>query len=195
MGAIQQVFFMYKTTGDVTAPTVPSSITESHRTTTSYRVNWGASTDADSGMDSYELFRDGTLFETIAFPTLLFNVTGEAAGTNKLYKVRAKDVAGNVSAFTAEVQMGTLCIAPTLVFVEMGEITILNHSWDSVTGDASYNLYWLPQGGTVTAIIGAVSSNYTNVLTPGYTYDFYVVAINAQGFASADSNIVSTFVD
>ena len=195
MGAIQQVLFMYKTTGDVTAPTVPSSITESHRTTTSYRVNWGASTDADSGMASYELFRDGTLYQTIAFPTLLFNVTGEAAGTNKLYKVRAKDVAGNVSAFTAEVQMGTLCIAPTLEVDEVSgdEIT---HTWNSVTGAASYNLYWKPSSpGIYTMVMNATSPITTVVTSLGYTYDFYVEAVNAQGFESAGSNIVSTFVD
>lgn len=90
-------------TGDVTAPSVPTgaSVTVTGTTAT---ARWAASTD-DVGVTEYQVRRTGpgqldiTTFSVTA-PTLTLSNTGLAAGTYA-YEIRARDAAGNSSAFSA----------------------------------------------------------------------------------------------
>ncbi len=80
---------------DNEAPTVPTNITISNQTGTSFRVNWNASTD-DSAVTAYEVFIDGALNGSAANTN--YDVTGLAISTTYSVSVLAKDSANNMSA-------------------------------------------------------------------------------------------------
>lgn len=103
------------TTTDTTAPSVPGTPVASGITTTGAALTWAASTDAGSGVAGYEVYRvNGTTQTLVASPTVATaTLTGLAAGTSYTYVVKAKDVAGNVSAASAAVTFTTDTTVPS----------------------------------------------------------------------------------
>ena len=88
-------------TVDTTAPTVPTGLAAVPATPTSSVLEWSASTDAN-GVAGYDVYRDSAL---VASPgnVLTYTDATVVAGTTHTYAVRARDVAGNVSALTTAV--------------------------------------------------------------------------------------------
>ena len=82
--------------GDTTAPTAPANLAAGTPSTTSIPLTWSASTDAGSGVAGYQVYRGTTLVGSTTSTSL--TVTGLTADTAYSFSVRAKDVAGNVSA-------------------------------------------------------------------------------------------------
>ena len=78
---------------DTTPPTVPGNVQAAATGTTTIRVTWSASTDADSGVGGYEIFRDGGATAVGTVNALLFNDSGLAANSTHSYRVRAFDIA------------------------------------------------------------------------------------------------------
>ncbi len=79
---------------DNTAPTVPSNLTITNETGTSFKVNWNASTD-DSSVTSYDVFFDGTLKGTST--TTTYTAIGLNSNTTYSVSVLARDSANNIS--------------------------------------------------------------------------------------------------
>lgn len=96
-------------TTDRTAPTVPSNLTRSEMKENSFRVSWRASTDAGgSGVAGYEVFLDNVLRDNKLAPTATSYVfTGLIPEKSYTVTIRARDVAGNVTAFTAPFTVST----------------------------------------------------------------------------------------
>jgi gliding motility-associated-like protein len=98
------------TTPDTHAPSVPTGLTASSVTQTSFTLTWTASSD-NVGVTGYEVYRDGTLITTVTIASA--NITGLSASTTYAMTVKAKDAAGNASApssalnVTTEVQITT----------------------------------------------------------------------------------------
>ncbi len=89
-GAVQANFVQ-----DNTAPSVPTSITTSGFTNGGFNINWGASTDAASGVAGYKVYRNSsTLIGTVTSGTSLWI----GRGGYQTYSVLAYDNAGNESA-------------------------------------------------------------------------------------------------
>jgi endo-1,4-beta-xylanase len=91
--------------GDTQAPSVPGTPTAGTVTSTSITINWTASTD-NVGVTGYDIFRapgtsGGTFASVGTSTTNSFTNTGLTAGQTFRYQVRARDAAGNVSAFSA----------------------------------------------------------------------------------------------
>lgn len=80
---------------DTVAPTVPTNLQVASKTPTAVVLTWDASDDVLSGLQRYELDRDGTplLGDTQA----TYSDTGLAPGATYNYRVAARDVAGNLS--------------------------------------------------------------------------------------------------
>jgi endo-1,4-beta-xylanase len=99
---------------DTTPPSVPGTITQSGLTSTSVNLAWGASTDntGGSGLAGYDIFRatgaTGTFASVGTSTTASFAATGLTANTTYRFEVRARDVAGNVSAFNTPITITTL---------------------------------------------------------------------------------------
>ncbi|TLM76662.1 MAG: fibronectin type III domain-containing protein, partial [Actinobacteria bacterium] len=83
---------------DKTAPSVPGVPAYSSLTTNTVVLTWDASTDALSGVARYELY-DGTML-VASGPDCRATLAVEP-GSQHSYTVRAVDVAGNASAFSA----------------------------------------------------------------------------------------------
>ncbi|UJF33920.1 family 14 glycosylhydrolase [Paenibacillus hexagrammi] len=92
------------TNTDTTAPSVPSNVTVSSKTSSSVSLSWTASTDA-VGVTGYEIWRDGTKVGTSTNTS--FTQTGLTASTAYSYSVKAYDAAGNISAASASVSVTT----------------------------------------------------------------------------------------
>ncbi|MEO0573040.1 MAG: fibronectin type III domain-containing protein, partial [Bacteroidota bacterium] len=94
------------TPADTTPPSVPTGLVSTGQTSTTITVDWVASTD-NFGVTSYEVSRDdGTAIDTGSSLTG-FTFVGLTASTAYDFRVRAKDAAGNVSAYTANINVST----------------------------------------------------------------------------------------
>ena len=89
---------------DASAPTVPTNVTISNETGTSFKVSWSASTDNVS-VSSYDVYIDGSLHGSTANTN--YNVSSLKASTSYSVRVLAKDQANNLSAQSAAVTATT----------------------------------------------------------------------------------------
>ncbi len=89
---------------DTQAPTVPTGLRATARTSSSVTLAWTASTD-NKAVTGYDILRGGALVGSTASTT--FTDTGLSASTAYSYTVRAKDAAGNVSAASAALPVTT----------------------------------------------------------------------------------------
>ena len=89
---------------DASAPTVPTNVTISNETGTSFKVSWSASTDNVS-VSSYDVYIDGSLHGSTANTN--YNVSSLTASTSYSVRVLAKDQANNLSAQSTAVAATT----------------------------------------------------------------------------------------
>jgi len=89
---------------DSVAPTAPTALNYADKTATTVLLIWNPSTD-NVGVTGYNLYRDGTLIGTTA--DLTFTDTGLASSTSYNFTVKAFDGAGNLSAASNTLSLGT----------------------------------------------------------------------------------------
>ncbi|MET8329467.1 glycoside hydrolase family 48 protein [Streptomyces sp. NPDC005181] len=89
---------------DTQAPSAPTGLTVTGKTSGSVSLSWSASTD-DTGVTAYDVYRAGVQVGSSA--TTSFTDTGLTASTAYSYTVKARDAAGNVSAASAAVSATT----------------------------------------------------------------------------------------
>lgn len=92
------------TLADLEAPSVPTNVTISNQSGTSFRVNWTASTD-NSGVIGYDVFVDGILNGTTTSNS--YDVTNLTISTTYSITVLAKDASNNSSAQSTSVNGAT----------------------------------------------------------------------------------------
>ncbi|MGJ8743094.1 endonuclease [Polaribacter sp.] len=92
------------TLADTTAPSIPTNITITSETGTSFKVNWTASTD-DTGVASYDVYVDGNLNGNTTETN--YQVTSLSASTTYSVTVLAKDSANNMSSQSTAVNATT----------------------------------------------------------------------------------------
>jgi len=160
------------TTPDTTPPTTPTNLRATIACPASVTLNWIASTD-NVGVTGYEVFSsvDGVNF-TLAGTTTTTTLTQNLRGTQ--YRVRARDAAGNTSAFTAPVttlpppcpppdaQPPTTPGTPTPT-VTCGSVTLTwTPSTDNV-GVTGYEIWRAPgaSGGTFALVATVTTTSFT----------------------------------
>ncbi|GAA4614166.1 hypothetical protein GCM10023195_61750 [Actinoallomurus liliacearum] len=89
---------------DTQPPSTPTGLTVTGHTSSSVSLSWNASTD-DVGVTGYEVYQGSSPATTVSGTSA--TVPGLAASTSYSFKVRAKDAAGNASAFSATVNATT----------------------------------------------------------------------------------------
>ncbi|UXY31797.1 cellulose binding domain-containing protein [Streptomyces sp. HUAS TT20] len=87
--------------GDTTPPSVPTGVTVGSASGSSLTVRWTAATDDSGSVAGYEVSRDGGTPVTVTGTS--YTATGLTAATSYSFRVRAKDAAGNLSAYSAAV--------------------------------------------------------------------------------------------
>ncbi len=148
--------------------------------TSQNRLNWTASANATS----YDIYKNGALWDTNVTTTTYTNANGVVAGATNTYYVKAK----NSGSATTNNSNGTVsvvakrCSAPgdftISVKSECSSNTARNIiTWTTSTGATSYALY---RNGSLYAS-DLTGPTYTNTsVTSGTTYSYYVIAKNAS---------------
>ncbi len=189
---------------DVTAPTVPSNLAVSNKTTTSFTLSWDGSTDSGSGVKEYVVYRSGTAVATIAATTATsYSTTLTGLSSTQVYSmtVAARDNAGNLSTLSPALSVNMNdSIAPTAPMSLVANYitqTSLQLTWIASTDNVAVTAYDVYQGDDVIATLPAILNgiNITSFdvigLTPATAYTFSVKAKDAAANVSDASNIVS----
>lgn len=98
---------------DTTPPSIPSSLSSSNITTTSFTLCWAASTDIGGvGVKSYQVFQDDVLIQRVSATPYqdiyCANITGLSSSTSYDFKVSATDFNNNTSNKSSALTVTTL---------------------------------------------------------------------------------------
>ena len=140
---------------DTTAPSVPASLVASSVTSTSLTLSWTASTDntGGSGMAGYQVFRNGTL---VGSPTAAtYADSGLTAGTSYSYTVKAKDVAGNLSAASTALAVTTSTSTGCAVTFTIANANTVTGQNLYVSGNQTVLGNWTPASSFALTIVGS----------------------------------------
>jgi len=192
-------------TTDTTAPTAPSNLRVSSRTTSSVSLAWDAATD-DVGVAKYAVWRgdankgNWVLAGTTGGSTRSFTDSGRAAGTTYSYAVYAYDAAGNRSAAasnilltaTASAADTTPPSAPTGLKVTGRTSSSVSLSWTRATdnvGVAKYVVWRANRYGTWAQVGWTSGTTFTNSGLPSRsTFTYAVYAYDAAGNRSVGTS-------
>ncbi|MGI6296758.1 MAG: fibronectin type III domain-containing protein [Armatimonadota bacterium] len=174
-------------------PSVPTNLHSTAATTTSISLAWNASTDADSEVSGYTVYRNGNAIATITGTT--YKDTGLTHGTTYSYEVDAIDAFNHRSAKCAPVQASTVedGEAPTVPGnLRTTAVTAKNVAlaWNASTDNIGVTGYAIYRNGVSIATTASTTYNDTGVAQSS-SYTYQVDAYDAAGNRSAKSNAVS----
>lgn len=177
---------------DTEAPTAPTSLSVVSTTTASANLSWTAATD-NVGVSYYQIFVNG-VFKTNSSTTTA-TIGGLSQGTTYNFYVVAVDAAGNVSPQSNTASGTTLTdtvapTAPTNLSVSSVGTNNIAISWTASTDNIAVDNYEIYVNGVLYGTSLTTSANIAN-LSPTTTYNIYVIAKDAAGNSSTQSNTVS----
>ncbi|HEU4938192.1 MAG TPA: fibronectin type III domain-containing protein, partial [Vicinamibacterales bacterium] len=196
------------TTPDTQAPTAPGGLTATAASTTQVNLAWTGSTD-NVGVTNYLIERcQGAAcsnFAQIATSTVAsYSDASAAASTTYNYRVRATDLAGNLSGYsntatattpaTPDTQAPT---APSGLTATAASSTQINLAWTGSTDDIAVTGYLIercqgPSCTTFAQITSVTTTSFNNTgLTASTSYSYRVRATDAAGNQSGYSNTAS----
>ena len=183
---------------DVTPPSAPLNVIASNITETSCDLNWTASTD-NIGVTGYDVYQDNVLIGNSTGTS--YSVLNLIGSTSYNFHVIAKDAAGNESIASNTINITTLdppdVTPPSIPGNLSASNTTYNStdlSWDASTDNVGVTGYDIYQDGIF--VTNSVNTNdQITGLSPSTNYMFYVVARDAAGNTSGQSNIVNVLTD
>jgi chitodextrinase len=176
---------------DTQAPSAPSGLAITGRTTTSLTLTWQASTD-NAGVTGYRSFRDGASSATGTTRTRTF--TGLTCATTYTLAVEAYDAAGNTSprsqlqAATAACPDTQAPTAPSGLAVTARAATSLTLSWQASSDNVGVTGYSTFRDGADAGDTTATTKTFSG-LACGTTYTLSVEAYDAAGNTSPQSSL------
>ncbi len=179
-------------TADITAPTVPTGLKKTAKTTSSVSLGWNASTD-NTKVTGYRVFVDGVAKGTTGSTS--YTVSGLAPGTSYAFSVSAFDAASNESARSQVVNIVTdsVVVTDTLAPTVPDGLTITGTtensadlSWSPSTDNTAVSGYIVFVDGIVRGISTLTSYAVTD-LQPNTTYSLTVSAYDEASNKSAES--------
>lgn len=185
-------------TGDTIAPSVPARLRSPSQTATSIALRWDASTDnaGGSGLAGYDIRRGAAVVGTTTDTS--FVVQGLSAGTSYTFAVRARDNAGNASAYSRDLTVSTTppvsCTQLPAIPGGLAVSGIASNSaqlgWTAVAtapGCTVTYRVWL-NGAMLPATI-AETSYLVSGLTASTNYTVAVSAVNQAGSSLASAGV------
>ncbi|QKX05238.1 T9SS type A sorting domain-containing protein [Aquimarina sp. TRL1] len=162
--------------GDTTAPSTPGNLTVSATTQSSVSLSWTASTD-NVGVTGYDVYQGNTMVSSVSGTSTTVN--GLTPSTTYSFKVKAKDAAGNTSAFSntvsATTQGGdTTCDAVTGVKATNITKTAATINWNAVSTPTYTLEYKKSTDATYTSTKTTEASKVLTELSPKTTYQVRV---------------------
>lgn len=113
-GYVNQIWGSQTPTQDTQAPSIPTSVAVSGKTSNSVSLTWNAATD-NVGLSSYDVYMNGNLKSNVNTTSTI--ITGLNPSTSYQFYIKAKDAAGNISAnsstVSATTNAGTVTPNPT----------------------------------------------------------------------------------
>jgi endonuclease I/chitodextrinase len=182
---------------DTQNPTAATNLAVTRTSSSSVSLSWTAGTD-NVAVTSYEIYMNGAFKTSVSSSNLTATITGLLASTSYSFYVVAKDAALNSSSASNTI-IGTTTIfipdtqsptAPTNVLVTGSSSNTVSLSWTTATDNTAvtgYDIYMNAAFKTSTSGTTAI----VNGLTPSSTYSFYIVAKDAAGNISSQSNLVT----
>ena len=182
---------------DIIAPSIPTGLASTARTTNSVSLSWTASTD-NIGVTGYRVTYGSTTVDVAGTSTTIIGLT---ANTNYSFTVKAKDAAGNFSAASSALSVTTSAVvadtvAPStpanLRSTDQTDSTV-TLAWDPSTDNVGVASYIVTYSfGTKTLTVTTTTASISG-LSANTAYTFYVKAKDAAGNTSGDSpNLVVT---
>jgi endonuclease I len=181
--------------GDTQAPTTPTSLASTSKTSTSITLAWTASTD-NVAVTGYDVYANSVLKTTVSGVTA--TITGLTASTTYSIYVKAKDAAGNTSASSNTISVTTNSsgtgTATDLLFSEYIEgsgnnkaLEIANNTGSSVSLSA-YSIKKQTNGAGSWSTGLALSGT----LTTGSKFVIVNSSISSSCFSPSSANISTT---
>ncbi len=170
---------------DTLAPSTPDNLRITSIEPGAISLAWDSSTD-NVGVDSYRLYRDGSLLAATAATTFTDYAPG-GAGTAHTYQVAAADAAGNASAAgnsaTANAADADPPTVPAVLLAAAAGPNRGSLSWSASTDDMGVSSYSVFRNGTAITTTAATSFEDTSPLSET-TYSYTVLATDAAGNSS-----------
>jgi hypothetical protein len=130
---------------------VPTGLASSAITATGFGLTWTASTD-DTAVTSYDISTDGGTSVRTTATTNSKTVTGLTASTGYSVKVRAKDAAGNTSAYSSALSVTTIAGSGVTVPTPVSSFDFAEGA--GTTATSSIGSFVLTAGDPVTWVSG-----------------------------------------
>lgn len=196
---IDQVIIVGTLSGpDVTPPSVPANLTASNTTQTTTDLTWNAATD-NIGVTGYDVYQDGNLIANVSNTS--YQVSGLNASTSYSFNVVARDAASNLSGSSNVENIITLDppdtqapTAPTNLIASNTTYNSTDLSWNASTDNVGVSGYDIYQEGSFITSVSGLSYSVSG-LSSSTSFVFYVVARDAAGNNSLESNTVNVTTD
>ncbi|MBR7835430.1 fibronectin type III domain-containing protein [Actinospica durhamensis] len=178
-------------------PSTPATPTASGITGTGATLSWTSS----SSVAGYDVYENGTYLgeSTYTSGTSTYAVTGLKPSTTYSFTVKARDLAGDVSAASSAKSVTTSAAASSAPTVPTGlaaNTTLANStglSWTaSTSSDSTVAYYDVYEGGSLILTVPAADTSVQfDGLSPNTAYSFTVAAVDATGGTSSQTGAVS----
>jgi endonuclease I len=185
--------------GDIQAPTAPTSLASTTKTSTSITLAWNASSD-NIGVTSYDVYAKNILKTTVT--GLTATITGLTASTSYSLYVKAKDAAGNISAVSNTIAVttntnGTGGTATELLFSEYIEGSGNNKALEIAnnTGSAVSLANYVIKKQTNGAGSWSTGLALNGTLTTGGKFVLVNSSISSTCFSTSAANISTTVTE
>ncbi len=157
--------------GDTSAPSVPTGLSSFNVGQTNVSLSWNASND-NTAVSGYNVFRNGVLLTTVT--STAYNVSGLAPGTSYTFTVSAYDAAGNTSSLSNAISVTTQDVVvsycsskgnnTTFEYIDLVSVGGISNATGANNGygDFTSQVGNLPYGtNTIVLSVGFSSSSYT----------------------------------
>lgn len=178
---------------DSTPPSAPTNLTVTKNVYNEVDLSWGASTD-NVDVAGYRVLRGGVVIGTTSSTTYADKTV--LPSTAYSYAVVAYDAAGNVSAQSNQQSLTTPNAPDTTPPSAPSNLTAsatstqINLSWNASSDNVGVAGYYVYRNSARLATVNTTSYGDATA-TAGVTYTYYVVAFDAAGNISPQSNQVS----
>jgi chitinase len=179
---------------DVTPPTVPTALVISSATLDSFVLSWAASTD-NVAVAGYEVECNGTLVTSSPITGTAYECTTLVPGTEYTVNVRAMDLSGNFSAWSApaSVTLPTDTATPTAATNLVSDVPGFDTAmitWSAASDPYGITQYIVYRNGTQVGTTG-ITAYVDTGLSANTNYTYTVVAVDAAGHQSAVSSALT----
>jgi hypothetical protein len=116
----------YNFAADTTPPSAPGSLTASQNGSDAVTLTWSEATD-NIGVSAYDIYRNGTYLATVAPGVTSYTDSTATSGTGYTYLVNARDLAGNTTGASVNVNGGPVLFSDGF---ESGNLSM----WTTVDG-------------------------------------------------------------